>query len=56
MKTLTGRDAISYAEANGLTLSKHADPTEGTRAGLTVEEAEEVAAEDPSLIWIAVRS
>ena len=48
---LTGRAAISHAAASGTTLNKYADPTEGARTGLTVEEAEEVAREDASLIW-----
>ena len=50
--TLTGFDAIDYAEAHGLTLSKYGDPTEGARDGLTVDEAREVAAEDPGLIYL----
>lgn len=49
---LTGHDAIDHAEANGLTLSKYADPTEGAREGLSIEDAREVAAEDPNLIWV----
>ena len=49
---LTGRDAITHAAAHGLTLSKYADPTEGARTGLSIAEAEEVALEDPSLIWV----
>lgn len=52
--TLTGHAAIEYAETNGLTLSKHADPTEGAREGLSLVEAREVAAEDPSLIHVTV--
>lgn len=52
MKRLTGIEAIEYAEANALTLSKYTDPTEEARTGLTVEEALEIAAEDPILIWI----
>lgn len=54
--TLTGRDAIRYAEAHDLTVRKHADPIEGAREGLTVSEAEEVAREDASLIWIEVEA
>lgn len=50
--TLTGHDAIAYAAEHGLTLRKHADPTEGAREGLSVEEAREIAAEDPSLVWL----
>lgn len=49
---LTGHDAIAFAESNGVTLSKYHDPIEGAREGLTVEEAKEVAAEDPSLIYL----
>lgn len=53
-KTLTGFDAIDHADENGLTLSKHADPVEGAREGVSVEDAREVAAEDPSLIFLTV--
>ena len=31
---------------------KYADPTEGYREGLTLDEAREVAAEDPGLLFI----
>ncbi|MGL4445638.1 MAG: hypothetical protein ACRCU1_18590 [Alsobacter sp.] len=48
---LTGHAAIAHAGATGATLNKYADPTEGARSGLTVEEAEDVAREDASLIW-----
>lgn len=51
---LTGADAITYAEANGLALNKHNDPTEGAREGLTVAEAKSVAREDPNLIWVDI--
>ena len=53
-ETLTGYAAIAHAEAHDLTLSKHADPTEDARDGLTVSEARDVASEDPSLIWCEV--
>ena len=49
---LTGREAIEYARKHGLALHKYADPTEGSRADLTIEEAEAVIAEDPGLVWI----
>lgn len=52
MITLTGIAAINAAEANDLSLSKYADPTEGAREGLTVEEAREIAKIDASLIWV----
>lgn len=51
-KILTGHDAITYAEAAGLTLKKYADPIEGAREGLTVDEAREVAREDQGLIYL----
>lgn len=51
--TLQGHEAIEYAERNGLTLNKYADPTEDAREGLTVDEARGIAREDSSLIWIA---
>jgi hypothetical protein len=49
---LKGHEAIEYAERHGVTLNKYADPTEGAREGLTVEEARDVASEDPSLIHL----
>ena len=52
---ITGHAAIDHAARQGLTLNKYADPIEVARAGLTVEEAEEVAREDASLIWITVQ-
>ena len=51
---LTGSDAIEHAEANGLPLCKYNDPIEDAREDLTVSEAEAVAQEDPSLIYIDV--
>ena len=51
---LTGHEAIEHAEAYGLTLSKYADPVEGAREGLTVEEATEIAREDPGLVYLDV--
>jgi hypothetical protein len=51
---LRGREAICTAEALGLRLNKYADQTEGTQTGLTVEEAREVAREDPRLVYVDV--
>lgn len=48
----TGIEAILFAAANNLTLSKYADPVEGERHGLSVEEARDIAKEDPSLIYL----
>lgn len=53
--TLTGTDAIEYAEANGMTLSKYNDPIEDAKEGLTPDEARKVAQEDPSLIYLTLR-
>lgn len=55
---LRGRDAISFAKALGLTLSKSADPTEDAKTGLSLDEARAVAreGEDGSLIWIDARA
>ena len=44
--------AIDHAAAHGLTLCKYADPREGARVGLTVDEAREVASEDAALIYL----
>lgn len=49
---ITGSEAISYARAKGLTLNKFEDPTEQARDGLSIEEAEEVAREDPGLVYL----
>lgn len=54
MKKLIGIEAIQYAEKNGLTLRKYTDQTEEARDGLTVEEAIEIAKEDPSLIHLDI--
>ncbi len=51
---LTGFDAISYAEREGLSLNKSADPIDDARTGLSVAEAEAIATEDASLIWVEV--
>ena len=50
--TLTGKEAIDHARAHGSTLSKYNDPIEGARTGLTPDEAEDVAREDASLIYL----
>jgi len=51
---LEGYKAIEYASAYGLALSKYADPVEDARGSLSVEEAREIAREDPSLIYVDV--
>ena len=56
MSTITGYAAINCAEQFGVTLNKYADPTEDARIGLTVDEAREVASEDPALIYCSLPS
>lgn len=48
---LTGYDALNYAEAHGLKLIKSADAIESERYGMSIHEAREIAAQDPSLIY-----
>ena len=43
---------IEIAEKYGRQLSKYADPVEDARTGLAIEEAYQVAREDPNLIWM----
>ncbi len=52
--TIKGNAAIEMAVEKGLTLNKYADPTEGARSGLSVEEARELAKQDPSLVYLTV--
>jgi hypothetical protein len=48
----TGHEAIELADADAsVILSKYADPTEDAREGITVDEARQIAKEDPSLIY-----
>lgn len=47
------RDALSLAAERGMKIGMHSSPVEPAREGLTVSEAADVAAEDPSLLWIA---
>ena len=51
---LTGWRAIEYAEKEGLTLHKHPDSITGPRLDLNIAEAEAIASEDASLIWLDV--
>jgi len=52
MPALTGQAAIDHAIKTGAELSKYADPIEGFRTGLTIDEARDVARDDPGLIFI----
>lgn len=49
---LIGHAAIEYAESHGLLLCKYADPTEGVREDVSPSEAREIAAQDPSLVYL----
>lgn len=54
MKKLTGHQAIEAAQQdNSIQLHKYTDPTEDARE-VSLEEAEEIAREDASLIWCEV--
>ena len=54
MRTITGTDAIRYAEKYRVPLNKYADPVEPTARRVTVAEALEIVTEDPSLIYVSV--
>jgi hypothetical protein len=51
---LTGFEAIEFAEKEGLPLNKAADRIDGPASGLSVAEAQAIAADRPELIWIVV--
>lgn len=44
-----GWEAIEVAERAGLTLNRYTSPIEEARSGLSVEEATQIAQEDPSM-------
>lgn len=51
---MTGRDAITYAQAHGLALSTYTDPTAEGRASVGVADARRIASEDPTLVYLDV--
>jgi hypothetical protein len=51
---LTGYAAIEFAEKQNLTLKKHGDSIDEPADGLTVAEAEAIAEEDESLIYLDI--
>jgi hypothetical protein len=51
---LTGFAAIEYAEKQNLTLKKHGDAVDAAARDLTVAEAEAIADEDESLIYLDI--
>lgn len=53
--TITGQDAIDYKKIHPLAkLNKRTDPIEGERFDVSIEYAESVIAEDPSLIYCEI--
>jgi len=54
-RRLTGYEAIEAARRTGAALNKYGDPIEGPREGISISEAEDVAREDPGLIWTEPR-
>lgn len=55
-KVLTGHDAIEFVRQFGGTLNKYTDPTEEALFGIDLGYAEEVACEDPSLVWTEIEA
>jgi hypothetical protein len=53
MTTITGHDAIAHAARTGAVLRKYTDPTGDGARDITIEEAREIAHEDPCLVWCA---
>lgn len=47
------REALEHAHAQGLAIHKHADPVEDLRLDLSLDEALEVLAVDPGLLFLA---
>jgi hypothetical protein len=50
MTTRTGTEALAYSVRTGAQLHKHADPVDGARE-ITLDEARQIAREDPGLVW-----
>ena len=48
----SNHEAAAAAIAEGYSINKYADPVEGARESLSVDEAEEVASEDPGLLYL----
>jgi hypothetical protein len=51
---LTGFEAITFAEQEGLTLNKLADSIDEPQQGLSVAEAEAIAVDSPELIYLDI--
>lgn len=52
---LTHRGALDWANANGAAIHMYGNPTEVATSGVGADFAADVAAEDPSLIYITFR-
>ena len=53
---LTGFEAITFAEREGLTLNKLEDRVDEAQEGLSVAEAEAIAVDSPELIYLDITS
>ena len=51
---LTGFEAITFAEREGLTLNKLEDTIDEPQHGLSVAEAEAIAVDSPELIYLDI--
>ena len=51
---LTGFEAITFAEREGLTLNKLEDNVDEPQQGLSVAEAEAIAVDSPELIYLDI--
>ncbi len=51
---LTGFEAITFAEREGLTLNKLADRIDEAQEGLSIAEAEAIAVDRPEVIYLDV--
>ncbi|MEX2140410.1 MAG: hypothetical protein WD894_14190 [Pirellulales bacterium] len=51
---LTGFEAITFAEREGLTLNKLEDAIDEPQQGLSVAEAEAIAVDSPELIYLDI--
>ena len=49
---LKGDEAIHYAAVHEMSLNRYASDSGGEQDGLSVEEANKIAEENPGLIWV----
>ncbi len=55
-RIIVGREAIAIAEATGATLHSYTTPVSEACDDVSLEEAREIANDDPSLIWTQVET